>query len=244
LSPPAPEIHVWLAAESLVDDPATADRLLSLLTDDERRRLREFRADAPRRLHLIARALQRTALSQLVPAVDSGDWRFERGTTGRPALVAEHRLAMDFNIAHTQGLVVMAAGHDVRLGIDVERLERKRSLDIARRYFSAREIAALESLPAEAQARRFVELWTLKEAYLKADGSGIAGGLGSMTFDWNADGIRFERASDPGAASWRFRQWAWDEDFLVALAWQTSVHLPAHVTVRRMAAEDFSGGGS
>ena len=241
MNPPPPEIHVWLAAESLVDDPATADRLHALLTDEERRRLLEFRAAAPRRLHLVARAVQRTALSRLVPAVKSADWRFERGATGRPALAAAHRLPVDFNIAHTQGMVVMATGRDVRLGIDVERLERRRSLDIARRYFSPPEIAALDALPVDAQARRFVELWTLKEAYLKAVGSGIAGGLGSMTFDWSADGIRFERASDPDAASWRFRQWSSDEDFLVALAWRAPAGPAARVTVRRLVAEDFSG---
>jgi 4'-phosphopantetheinyl transferase len=244
LSPPPPEIHVWLAAESLLDDPTTADRLHALLTDDERRRLQDFRAAAPRRLHLIARALQRTALSRLVPAVNAADWRFDRGATGRPALAAAHRLAVDFNIAHTQGVVVMAAGREVRLGIDVERLERRRSLDIARRYFSAHEIAALEALPVDAQARRFVELWTLKEAYLKAVGTGIAGGLGSMTFDWTADGIRFERASDPDAARWRFQQWPWDEEFLVALAWRAPAGPAAHVTVRRLVAEDFSGATS
>ena len=46
----------------------------------------------------------------------------------------------------------MAAGRGMQLGIDVERFERRRSLEIARRYFSVREIAALEALPADAAA--------------------------------------------------------------------------------------------
>jgi len=164
-------------------------------------------------------SMQRAMLSRLVPGVAPRDWRFDRSDAGRPSLSRAHGLDVDFNLAHTRGLVVMAAGRRVQLGIDVERFERRRSLEIARRYFSAREIAAFEALPADAQPRRFVELWTLKEAYLKAIGTGIAGGLGSMTFDWRGTEIRFERESDPDAQRWRFRQWPWGDDHLLALAW-------------------------
>jgi len=212
------DLTVWLAPEALVDAPGIAAALTAFLPADERARLADFRAEAPRRLHLLARGVQRTMLSRLCPGVAPREWRFDRSEAGRPSLSRAHSLDVDFNLAHTRGLVVMAAGRGVKVGIDVERFERRRSLEIARRYFSAREIAALEALPADEQPRRFVELWTLKEAYLKATGSGLAGGLGSMTFDWHGGAIRFERASDPDAARWTFRQWPWGADHLLALA--------------------------
>jgi 4'-phosphopantetheinyl transferase len=232
------DVQVWLAPETLVDVPGISARLESLLPDEERARLAEFRADAPRRLHLLARGLQRTMLSHLHPGVAPRDWRFDRSEQGRPSLSAAHGLDVDFNIAHTRGLVAMTAGRDMKLGIDVERFERRRSLEIARRYFSAREIAAFEALPAAQQPRRFVELWTLKEAYLKAIGTGIAGGLGSMTFAWRGADVTFERASDPDAARWRFRQWPWGGDHLLALACLAPGGM--NVECREIAAADFA----
>jgi 4'-phosphopantetheinyl transferase len=94
-----------------------------------------------------------------------------------------------------------------RVGIDIERAGRAR-LAVAERYFSAAEAAQLRELPPEAQPRRFVQLWTLKEAYLKATGTGLAGGLGRMSFVFDHDeDFHFERADDADAARWQFRQY-------------------------------------
>ncbi len=54
---------------------------------------------------------------------------------------------------------------------------------------------------------------------MKAIGTGIAGGLGSMTFDFPAGGIAFERAQDPDASRWQFHQWSESETHLLAVAW-------------------------
>ena len=212
-------VQVWLAPEALADEAASTERLRALLSDAEVEQQRAFRAEAPRRLYLVARALQRTVLSRLVPSVAPHEWRFERGAGGRPCIAPDHALDLDFNIAHTTGLVVMAAGAGMRLGIDVETFAPRRSVQIARRYFSAREIAGLEALPPAEQPRRFVELWTLKEAYLKAIGTGISGGLGTMTFELKDGDIAFERAPDPDAARWQFHQRAVGSAHLLALAW-------------------------
>lgn len=213
-----PGVHVWLAPEALADDPAIAPRLRALLTEEELAKQQRFSVDSPRRLDLVARALQRRVLSHFVPAVAPRDWRFEIHEMGRPSIAPGLAPDLDFNIAHTAGLVVMAVGQDSRVGIDVEAFARRRNLEIARRYFSPREIAGMEALPAENQPRRFLELWTLKEAYLKAIGTGISGGLGTMTFEFDSGGITFERAADPDAARWRFHQWSAGAH-LVAVTW-------------------------
>jgi 4'-phosphopantetheinyl transferase len=226
-----PGIHVWLAPEALADDPAIAAHLQSLLSDGERAQQQRFGADSPRRLHLVARGLQRTVLSRFVPAVAPRDWRFERSDGGRPFIAGDHSIDLDFNIAHTKGMVAMAAGWGLRLGIDVEAFARRRNLEIARRYFSVREIAGLHALPPEEQPQRFLELWTLKEAYLKAIGTGISGGLGSMTFDFPAGGITFERALDPHASRWQFQQWSAADTHLLAVAWLGAPGTAQPVTV-------------
>jgi 4'-phosphopantetheinyl transferase len=232
-----PGVHVWLAPEALADDPAIAPRLQSLLSDEERAQLQRFSVDSPRRLHLVARALQRTVLSRFVPVVAPRDWRFGRGDSGRPLIAPDHAVELDFNIAHTNGMVAMAVGRGLRVGIDVEAFARRRNLEIARRYFSVREIAGLHALPPEEQPRRFLELWTLKEAYLKAIGTGISGGLGSMTFEFPAGGISFERALDPDASRWRFHQWSAADTHLLAVAWLGIPGAAQPVSLHEFAAE-------
>jgi len=58
----------------------------------------------------------------------------------------------------------------------------------------------------------------LKEAYLKAVGTGVTGGLGSMTFHFEPQGVSFECAGDAAASRWVFREFDVDGDFLLALA--------------------------
>ncbi len=77
---------------------------------------------------------------------------------------------------------MLAVARGASLGIDVEIYDKNVPLAVARRFFSPVEAGALAALPADAQPRRFLRLWTLKEAYLKAIGTGLAGGLGGMTF--------------------------------------------------------------
>jgi 4'-phosphopantetheinyl transferase len=108
-----------------------------------------------------------------------------------------------FNLSHTHGLVACAVAHDAQVGVDVECVERATaSRAIAERYFSAPELAQLDACPEERRSSHFIELWTLKEAYLKAVGSGLAHPLDTFDFAFDdACGIRFH-ASDAEAAAW------------------------------------------
>jgi 4'-phosphopantetheinyl transferase len=173
-------------------------------------------------------------LSHYVPAVPAADWRFDRGELGRPSVardMPEAARALHFNVAHTRGLVVMAVGAMPELGVDVERIDPGVRLAVARRYFSAPEVAALDSLPPEERPRRFQRLWTLKEAYLKAIGTGISGGLGVMSFHFE-DGIRFEREDDAGAGSWQFREFEIGAEYLAAVAARPIEDAPLGVSLR------------
>lgn len=163
----------------------------------------------------ITRALQRHALSAYVAGIHPSEWQFRKSAEGRPSLAPpfEH-LGLHFNLSHTEDLVALAVCRHVCVGIDVEKLGPV-SLAVAERFFSAAEVAQLRALPADSQPRRFMQLWTLKEAYLKAVGTGLAGGLGRMSFLFETTGeFRFERPEDADAARWQFRQYAIDEHSL------------------------------
>ncbi len=96
----------------------------------------------------------------------------------------------------------------MHVGVDVERVDNELpNLELADRYFSAVEAEGLRRCEAHQRAGRFCDLWTLKEAFLKAAGMGLAEALSLTTFEFGADGsVRF--ASRVHLESWHFALFA------------------------------------
>jgi 4'-phosphopantetheinyl transferase len=73
--------------------------------------------------------------------------------------------------------------------------------------FSALELAQLDALRGQERLHRALRLWTLKEAYIKARGMGLALPLNTFSFLFGgAEGIRLELdpAVDDEPGRWRF----------------------------------------
>jgi 4'-phosphopantetheinyl transferase len=213
------EVHVWFAREQLLENAALSARFDAILAPEERERRDRMKSEQGRREQLLARGMLRELLSLYSTTTAPSAWRFVRGASGRPSLAPPFdATGLHFNLAHSAGLVAIAIARMSKLGVDVEHETRTLSPAIAERYFSAAEVAALRALPAGEQPGRRLRLWTLKEAYLKAIGTGVAGGLGSMTFSFGAGGeVSFERAGDPHAARWVFREFK-PRGYVLALA--------------------------
>lgn len=205
-------VHIWLCAPAAVDRAggnALWRRYRELLADEERERLARQRSTRASRDYLLGRALLRTALScyrQLPPAA----WRFTLNAYGKPALAgnAVDDAGLQFNLSHSEGLVVCAVCRGRPLGVDVESLGRRNDLDaIAGRFFSASEHAELMRLPPALRRGRFFDYWTLKEAYIKARGMGLALPLAQFSLRFGADGrigIDFAPGIDDRPERWRF----------------------------------------
>ena len=146
-------------------------------------------SEAVREERLLSKALVRSTLARYtgLPALSL---RMGRGDHGKPTLcqpwleAEPGRSALHFNVAHCSTALLLALSTEGALGVDVEPRSRgvasepgdsARAERLARRYFSPSETAALLALPpGEPRRTRFLELWTLKEAFVKARGEGIA----------------------------------------------------------------------
>ena len=115
-------------------------------------------------------------------------------------------MPLEFNLAHTRGLVACAVALGRDVGVDVEWLGRRgRTLEIAERYFSPSEVRDLRATPGPDRKERFFRYWTLKEAYVKARGEGLRLPLRRFSFHLDGPAVRvsFESDSDDPRA-WQF----------------------------------------
>lgn len=131
--------------------------------------------------------------------------RFRREARGRPYLT-EPAGGPEFSLAHSGDRMLLAVGL-TRCGVDLEALAKpRRFAELALAYLGPEERAWVEACDGEGRARRFLQLWTAKEAVLKACGLGISDGLRAVRVAIAADGSLSplalpEAAGDP--ARWR-----------------------------------------
>jgi 4'-phosphopantetheinyl transferase len=110
------------------------------------------------------------------------------------------------------------------------------SAELADRYFSRSEAAAVAVIPPDQRERMFMELWTLKEAYVKAVGRGLSHPLDSFSFTFeHPGGLRFDPPPDVHPDEWHFALFSPTDGHRVAVA----VHRPAATC--RISAFDAAG---
>jgi len=131
---------------------------------------------------------------------------------------------LEFNLSHAGTDIVLAFARGQALGVDVEHLRRRAvSAEVARRFFHASEADALARLPEALRQLAFLQLWTHKEAVLKAIGHGLSFGLARLEFALDADGsVRGLRdiAGEAGAAThWCLHPFAPGPHLVGCLAW-------------------------
>jgi len=162
-------VHVWQAPLNTV--PPAFQELAALLPKHELKRVRSMWIPSVRDRYVISRIFLRTTLSFYL-GTDATDIVFELSKFGKPYIAKSD---LEFNLTHSANLALLAVASRRRVGIDVERVSLDPPvLDIARRFFSTDEYAALEALPSDLLPSAFYATWTRKEAFLKGVGLGIA----------------------------------------------------------------------
>jgi 4'-phosphopantetheinyl transferase len=201
IDPPTCEIHIWRAF--LDTDVSVVQRLEQLLTQDEQARASRFRFDRDRRRFVVGRGLLRAILAHYL-RVDPRELLFAYGTHGKPYLESPFTDAQQFcfNMSHSQSFGLYAFAVGAEIGIDVERVTPLADMaTIADHFFSAQEKRALHEVPEHEATERFYEIWTKKEAYIKAIGKGLSHRLDqfTVTLGLYRENAITEVAGDPDA---------------------------------------------
>lgn len=164
-------VEVWL--ESLVASADLVAVFYQLLSESEKQRCDRITHDRSRRQHIVARGQLRVLLGHYLDLAPARV-QIDLGPQGKPQVVG-----LEFNLSHSGDLVAYAFG-PVAVGIDVE---QRRSLDAAalvKRFFAPEEWQAWQELPVAERETAFFQAWTIKEAYLKAIGTGLSRALSTV----------------------------------------------------------------
>jgi 4'-phosphopantetheinyl transferase len=176
-------IDLWYVRTDRAGEPQLLDEYRALLSSDELEQEVRFHFAEGRQQLVVSRALSRCVLGQLAD-VDPRAWKFARNPFGKPVIAAPNMPELDFNLSHTRGLIVLAVTRGEPIGVDVEDAQRVTPvLDLARRFFAPAEVAALEATVADRQQEMFFRFWTLKEAFLKANGVGLSKPLDQFSLE-------------------------------------------------------------
>lgn len=174
------EVHIWRAC--LRQKTSTIEALAEILAPDERLRAGRFHFRKDRESFIIARGALRHILSGYLKTLPE-EIRLSYNQYGKPALSgAQANNLLSFNVAHSHEIALYGVAQGRELGLDVEFVRGDfASLEIARRFFSQREVSSLSALAPDQQTLAFFNCWTRKEAYIKARGEGLSHPLDRFT---------------------------------------------------------------
>jgi 4'-phosphopantetheinyl transferase len=181
----ANHVDVWLLQN---DQSAPTQSLGKRLSPAEQARAARFKFDKDRRLFVTAHAGMRAILAKYLGA-DPLRLEFIEGQNGKPAFAPDSAwLEVEFNLSHSHQAALLAVAISRIVGVDIEYVKRDFEFaEVADRFFTAREVAALRNLPSALQRSAFFKCWTSKEAFLKAKGTGLSGELDEVSIALTSD---------------------------------------------------------
>ena len=167
------EVHIWRFRLDWTNEHVS--RFESALSADERRRADRFRIGDLRRRFVAGRLLLKAVLGAYLDCL-WGTVEFSYGPHGKPRLAEAFASGgLEFNLAHSHELALVALTKGCAVGVDVEAIRPMRDAErIIRRFFSPSEQAEFLALPEAERLAAFFRGWTRKEAFLKATGTGLA----------------------------------------------------------------------
>lgn len=172
-----PELNspVLIILKEGVFRPDEIARLESFLSKDETVKSRRFKFSRDRVSYIMVHGVLRLMLGRHL-GISPQAVKITYNSFGRPYISGYSRQVF-FNLSHSSGISVLAFDPGYEIGVDVERIDDEFEYEsIVNIFFSKREIRYIQQVK-EKSRNRFYEIWTRKEAFLKAEGIGITENL-------------------------------------------------------------------
>jgi 4'-phosphopantetheinyl transferase len=173
------EAHLY--SIHLEQAPEDLDEIRAWLSPEEKARGDKFHFELHRNRFIAGRGALRRILSTYL-GVTPESLGFEYGPYGKPVLrPIQNETRLMFNLAHSDNLGLIGVSHGAIIGVDLEKVRFLEDFDdLVGRFFSPSEAGIFLGLNPVEKPEAFFNLWTRKEAWLKATGEGIAHSLNQV----------------------------------------------------------------
>lgn len=226
-------VTVWWA--EIKDFQAGCDLTgyLDVLSVEERRRAARFRHLDQAWDYVISHALLRSLMSSGTDIPPSA-WQMTVDARGKPSARAPGGVEVPFfSLTHARGLVACALSSSARIGIDVEAMNRAPDLIELQEQILSKDERNATTLMTDSQ-QFLLQLWTVKEAYSKAIGLGLALPFPSVTVELSG-----HQPTLIAPGSWHCMSFAATDEFVTALVFEAGKSLnsgPPNVHLQRISA--------
>lgn len=167
------------------DDPGSLG-----LAASELARLTQFQDSARRLQFIAARAIVRTILARWL-ALTPEQVALDTTANGKPFVrnrTVEKSEAISFSYAHSDSRLLFAFCREREIGVDLEKIRDISARErISAQFFSAAESKMLAQLDETDRHLAFFQLWSGKEAVVKAIGGSVFRHLHDITFSRTGD---------------------------------------------------------
>ncbi|MDD3813634.1 MAG: 4'-phosphopantetheinyl transferase superfamily protein [Desulfocapsaceae bacterium] len=177
-------VHIWKLSLLQNSEGISND----ILSTDEIHKAERFYFDSDRNKFVLTRTMLRNLLSRYT-GVDAKELTFSYNKHGKPYLLNPSKNeSIFFNVTHSKDVALFAFTRLCEIGIDIEYIrDDTECLKLAKRFFSEQEYQALAQLSGNDLTMGFYRCWTLKEAFVKALGSGFSFPLNTFTVNFEKD---------------------------------------------------------
>ncbi len=169
------DVHVWrLALNGSIGQGQQA-----ILSSNEIDKINRLRNQQHRAQALLMRVQLRQLLSRYL-GLNSNEIKFSYREYGKPYLADA---SLSFNVSDSGSQALVAVSLTDELGVDIENWRTMANLaGMVRRNFSANEQQQWLDVLDKHQEATFFDLWTRKEAFIKATGRGLGMGVARCGF--------------------------------------------------------------
>lgn len=177
-------LRLFAIKNTLFDDDAVFEKQLALVDGERREKVNALATREKKNCSLAAGVILPLALKA---CGISGEVRVENGLWEKPRLLSPK--GVFFNLSHSGEWTVIAIS-DNEVGVDIQQV-KPLDMRLAKRFFAQDEWRQIEEA-GDGATELFYRFWTVKEAYLKALGTGLNRPLNSFSVRLNSGGAKLD----------------------------------------------------